>query len=176
MIENSINMLFETERLTVRYYTKDDSDYFFLLNGDEEIMRYIRPAKPREQCDAYLAEIIEKYQQHPDEGRWAAVDKLTNEFIGSFAYIPIENTDKMQLGYSLLKENWGKGYATELTLGGLHYVFTKTPLTEIFGVTETPNIVSQKGLLKAGFTLQDTYKEGEKDLLRFVYYKKDYRV
>src|SRR5688500_12489676 len=99
-------ILFETERLTVRHYTKDDSHNFFLLNGDEEIMRYIRPAKSKEQCDEYLAEIIEKYQQHPGEGRWATVDKLTNEFIGSFAFIPIENTDKMQLGYSLLKQYW----------------------------------------------------------------------
>jgi [ribosomal protein S5]-alanine N-acetyltransferase len=169
-------ILFETERLTVRHYTKDDSHNFFLLNGDEEIMRYIRPAKSKEQCDEYLAEIIEKYQQHPGEGRWATVDKLTNEFIGSFAFIPIENTDKMQLGYSLLKQYWGKGYATELTLAGLHYVFTKTPLTEIFGVTETPNIVSQKVLLKSGFTLEDTFKEGEKELLRFVYYKKDFQI
>ena len=176
MNQGNSTILFETERLTVRYYTKDDSYHFFLLNGDEEIMRYIRPAKPRQQCDVYLEEIIEKYQQYPGEGRWAAVDKLTHEFIGSFAYIPIENTDKMQIGYSLLKENWGKGYATELTLGGLRYVFTKTPLTEIFGVTETPNTVSQKVLVKAGFILEDSYKEGVKDLLRFVYYKKDFRV
>ncbi len=166
-MKESAHILFETERLTVRHYTKDDSHNFFLLNGDEEIMRYIRPAKSKEQCDEYLAEIIEKYEQHPGEGRWATVDKLTNEFIGSFAFIPIENTDKMQLGYSLLKQYWGKGYATELTLAGLQYVFTKTPLTEIFGVTETPNIVSQKVLLKAGFTLEDTFKEGEKELLRY---------
>ena len=169
-------ILFQTERLTVRHYTKDDSHHFFLLNGDEEIMRYIRPVKSRKQCDEYLAEIIEQYQQHPGEGRWAVADKQTNEFIGSFAFIPIENTDKMQLGYSLLKQNWGKGYATELTLAGLEYVFTKTPLTEIFGVTETPNVVSQKVLLKAGFTLQDTFNEGDKQLLRFVYFKKDFRI
>jgi ribosomal-protein-alanine N-acetyltransferase len=175
-MKESTHILFETERLTVRYYTKDDSYNFFLLNGDEEIMRYIRPAKSREDSDAYLLEVIDKYEQHPDQGRWATVDKLTNEFIGSFAYIPIENTDKMQLGYSLLKQNWGKGYATELTLGGLHYVFTKTPLTEIFGVTETPNIVSQNVLLKTGFALQDSFKEGDKELLRFVYYKKDFPI
>lgn len=169
-------ILFETERLTVRHYTKDDSYNFFLLNGDEEIMRYIRPAKSREDSDAYLLEVIEKYEHHPGEGRWAAVDKVTNGFIGSFAFIPIENTDKMQLGYSLLKQNWGKGYATELTLAGLQYVFTKTSLTEIFGVTETPNVVSQKVLLKAGFTLQDTFKEDEKELLRFVYCKEDFKL
>ena len=38
----------------------------------------------------------------------------------------------MQLGYALLKENWGKGFATELTKGGLKYVFTKTDLDEDF--------------------------------------------
>jgi [ribosomal protein S5]-alanine N-acetyltransferase len=167
-------ILFETERLRVRHYTKDDSHEFFLLNGDEEIMRYIRPVKTKEECDEYLAEIIRMYEQSPLAGRWAAVDKQTNEFIGSFAFIPIGITDEMQLGYSLLRQNWGKGYATELTLAGLDYVFTKTSLTEVFGVTEAANVASQKVLLKAGFTYESTYPEGEKELFRYRFLKSDF--
>jgi [ribosomal protein S5]-alanine N-acetyltransferase len=167
-------ILFETERLIVRHYTKDDSDNFFLLNGDVEIVRYIRPAKSRGDCDEFLAQIINRYEEKPLEGRWAAVDKYSNEFIGSFAFIPIEGTGMMQLGYALLKENWGKGYATELTLAGLDYVFTKTSLTEIFAVTETANVTSQKVLLKAGFIDEATYKEGEKELFRYRFLKSDF--
>ncbi len=146
-----------------------------MLNGDAEIMRYIRPAKTRQEAGLFLSEIIRKYDEDPAAGRWATVDKHTGVFVGSFAFIPVEGTEEMQLGYALLKQNWGKGYATELTIAGLQYVFTKTDLAEVFAVTEVLNTASQKVLLKAGFTLHRTYKEGIKDLFQYVFLKKDFQ-
>jgi len=175
-MKGSAHILFETERLIVRHYTKDDGDNFFLLNGDEEIMRYIRPAKTREEADQFLSEILKKLEENPSAGRWAVEEKHTGVFVGSFAFIPVEGKkDKMQLGYALLKQNWGKGYATELTVAGLQYVFTKTTLAEIFAVTEVLNTASQKVLLKAGFTFHSTYKEGAKELFQYVFLKKDFQ-
>lgn len=175
-MKGSAHILFETERLMVRHYTKDDGDNFFLLNGDEEIMRYIRPAKTREEADQFLAEILQKIEENPSVGRWAVEEKYTGVFVGSFAFIPIEGkADKMQLGYALLKQNWGKGYATELTVAGLQYVFTKTTLAEIFAITEVLNTASQKVLLKAGFTFHSTYQEGAKELFQYVFLKKDFQ-
>jgi|SRR5688572_8649155 len=175
MSGSDIRTIFETERLKVRQYTKDDLDNFFLLNGDEEIMRYIRPVKSRKETDLFLLQIIEKYKEDPSAGRWAAEDKYTGVFVGSFAFIPIEGkADKMQLGYSLLKANWGKGYATELTLAGLQYIFTKTTLSEIFAVTETQNIASQKVLLKAGFKMHSSFTEGIKELFQYIFLKQDF--
>jgi len=181
MMKGSAHILFETERLLVRHYTVNDGDNFFLLNGDEEIMRYIRPAKTREEADQFLSEILQKLEVDPATGRWAVEEKNTGVFVGSFAFIPIERTEnksdsyRMQLGYALLKQNWGKGYATELTMAGLQYVFTKTALTEIFAVTEMLNTASQKVLLKAGFTFHSTYKEGAKELFQYVFLKKDFQ-
>ena len=168
-------IIFETERLLVRHYTINDGENFFLLNGDQEIMRYIRPAKTREEAGLFLTEIIKKYDEDPAAGRWAAVDKQTGVFVGSFAFIPIEGREEMQLGYALLKQSWGKGYATELTIAGLQYVFTKTDLAEVFAVTEVLNTASQKVLLKTGFTLYRTYEEETKDLFQYVFLKKDLR-
>jgi [ribosomal protein S5]-alanine N-acetyltransferase len=168
-------ILFETQRLIVRHYTKDDADNFFLLNGDEEIMRYIRPPKTREDADCFLSEIIAKYLEDPTAGRWAAEDKQTGDFVGSFAFIPIERSvNQMQLGYALLKPQWGKGYATELTVAGLHYVFTRTILSEVFAVTETENTASQKVLLKAGFKLHGSFTEESKKLAQYIVVKKDF--
>ena len=169
------HILFETERLMVRHFATDDSDNFFLLNGDEDIMRFIRPVKTREETDLFFWEILQKQNENPAVGRWAVAKRNTGEFVGSFAFIPIEGTDKMQLGYALLKQNWGKGYATELTMAGLQHVFTKTGLTEIFAVTELPNLASQKVLVKAGFTLHNTYTEGSKELFQYVFLKKDFK-
>ena len=167
-------LIFETKRLLVRRYTENDKDHFFSLNGNEEVMRYIRPVKTREECDEFLLQAIAYSETEKLFGRWAVEDKLSKEFVGSFAMIPVEGKDQMQLGYSLLPEHWGKGYATELTIAGLHYVFTKTQINPIYAYTEEPNTSSQKVLLKAGFRPNGSYMEGEKEVVGFVLEKEEY--
>ena len=49
---------FETERLRVRDLLVTDKENFFLLNGSEEVMRYIRPVKTREESDHQLEQIL----------------------------------------------------------------------------------------------------------------------
>ena len=121
-----------------------------------------------------LVEVIVSYQQDRRYGRWAADDKFSGEFVGSFAIIPVEGKEQMQLGYALLPSQWGKGYATELTIAGIDCVFSKTPIDPLYAYTEGPNLTSQKVLLKAGFRLNATIKEGEKQVLRFVLGKEEY--
>jgi len=169
---NPTKIVFDTERLTVRHYREDDADNFFLLNADPDVMRYIRPVKNRQETDLFFAEVIQYSKDNPAYGRMAVIEKKSGEFAGSFAIIPLEKTSHMQLGYSLMPIHWGKGYATELVKGGLQYIFTRTDLNEIFGVTESLNIASQNVLLKSGFNRHSTVMEGEKELFRFVHLKK----
>lgn len=155
--------LIESERLYVRYLEMSDLESYYQLNGDEEIMRYIRPAKNREETELFLKEVIENYKKEKIDWRLALLGKDTDTFVGSFAIIPLENTSDLQLGYSLLKEYWGKGYATEITKAGMQYAFNVLGLTLIYGVTEAENIASQHVLLKCGFVLEKTaVKEGRK--------------
>ena len=165
----SSSIIFETERLIVRQYIfETDAENFFRINGDEDVMRYIRAAKTKEECDRFLKETIAGYMKDPLMGRWAVDEKETGVFVGSFAFIPIEKTDDSQLGYALLKEHWGKGFATELMQEGIKYVFNETELKAVYGITEAVNIASQKVLLKVGFTLYEAYCEGEKEMRKFI--------
>ena len=165
----SQHIIFETERLSVRQYVFEaDAENFFLLNSDEEVMRYIRATKSKEDCDAFLKQNIESYKINPLMGRWGAYDRSTGKFVGSFAFIPVEETNDSQLGYAFLKENWGKGYATELMREGIKHVFNKTALNEVYGITESANIASQKVLLKVGFTFDKTYSKDSRELLSYI--------
>lgn len=164
-----MSTIFETKRLIVRRFTADDYDNYYLLQGDPEVMRYIRPVKTRKESDAKFEETILYAAAHPYLGQWAVVEKHSGNFIGSFVIIPIpDDIERIQLGYSFLPEYWGKGFATEVTREGVNYFYNKTPLTEIYGVTETPNIASQKVLLKNGFQFFEKKMEGEKELLIFI--------
>ena len=167
-------IIFETTRLLVRQYTEDDKELIFLLGGNEDVMRYIRPVSTKEESDKFLLENIAFYQQYPNRGRWAVINKDTGEFVGSCAIIPLpDDPEKIQLGYSLRTEHWGNGYATELAKAGLQYFLKNEQLPEIYGITEIPNTDSQKVLLKAGFLPFGTKKEGEKELLVFIMKRTD---
>jgi len=164
----SHHIIFETDRLIVRRYHESDKDNFHSLNGNEDVMRYIRPIQTKEESDKFLLENISFYNEHPGMGRWAVNDKTSEKFVGSFAVIFIPKSDKIQLGYSLKKEEWGKGYATELAKAGLKYVFEVMKLPLIYAVTEKDNIASQNVLLKAGFNEESMYAEENKHLVRYI--------
>jgi ribosomal-protein-alanine N-acetyltransferase len=163
---------FETERLIVRRLKTDDKDHFFLLNGSEEVMRYIRVVKTREESDAHLEMILRDEAANPSpkgKGRWLVEEKATGNFVGSFAIIPMpDDPAKTQLGYSFIPEHWGKGYATELAKAGLQYFLDNTDIPEIYGVSETANIASMKVLQKAGFRFHSTKMEEGKELTVFI--------
>jgi ribosomal-protein-alanine N-acetyltransferase len=162
-------IVFETERLRVRHFTASDYDNYFALQGNEEVMQYIRPVKTREESDSFLSEKILAADPGDFKGYWVVEEKDSGLFVGCFVIIPIpDDIEKTQLGYSFLPEYWGKGFATEVSKEGVNYFNTETPLAEIYGITETPNIASQKVLLKAGFQLHSTKMEGEKELLVYI--------
>ena len=159
--------LFETERLYVRRFQTGDEEPFFRLNGDEEIMRYIRAPKSREECDRFLSEVIDRYAKDVIDWRLAVLQKNDDAFVGSFAIIPREGMDELQLGYSFLKDQWGKGYATEVTMGGIRYCRDQLHLDSIAAVTEEGNQASGRVLLKCGFVLESQYEDQGKLLLLY---------
>ncbi|HYF31056.1 MAG TPA: GNAT family N-acetyltransferase [Chitinophagaceae bacterium] len=160
-------MIFQSQRLYVRQYTLNDEEAFFILNGDEEIMHYIRPVKTREGSRLFLLENLEFYEQHPGLGRWALLEKATDQFAGTFSLLPLEHTNDVHIGYALLKDHWGKGYAAEIVQAGLIYAFNELKLPSVVAVTYPENIASQKVLLKNNFQPDGYYEEEGKQNLLF---------
>ena len=161
--------VFVTKRLRVRHFTSLDADNYFALQGNAEVMQYIRPPRTREESDTFLQEKILKASPRDFKGFWVVEEIHSRVFAGCFVIIHIPNDEeKTQMGYSFLPAHWGKGYATEVAREGVNYFYNKTPLTEIYGVTEAPNVASQKVLLKAGFKPFGIKMEGEKELKVFI--------
>ena len=103
-------VIFETHRLIVRPYSPGEFENFFRVNGDEEVVRYIRPVQSRDEAIEAFQKLLEDYENKPGYGRWAVHDKVTGDFVGSFAIISVPwNEEKIQMGYAFPRENWGKG-------------------------------------------------------------------
>lgn len=159
--------LFHSERLVVKPYTAYDADIFFQLNGNAEVMKYIREPKTKEQSDAFLLENLQLYQKHPGMGRFAVFTKDTNEFAGSFSLLSITETDDIHLGYALLTPFQGKGLATELVKASLPYVYKTINQPTVKALTLEENTASQKVLLKCGFLFAGKIIHEEEEVLVF---------
>ena len=172
--DEQMKIIFDTARLIVRAYTSLDQEDFFRLNSNPDVVRYIRPVKSRQECEEFLKEVMSAALLTPCYGRWAVIEKNSGDFIGSFALIPVENTEHYQLGYALLPQHWGKGYATELTVSALDYIFRKTELPFVYGYTELPNSGSRQVLVKAGFRFNGQKAERDKILAEYIMDKEWY--
>lgn len=166
--------IFETERLNIRRLTNEDEDYLFLLNGNEDVVRYIRPVGTKEESNKRLQEIIEKYSVSPNQSGWAVTLKSNDEFIGLMAVFPIENSNDIQLGYSLIPQYWGNGYATEIAECGIKHAFETIGLEILFANCECANTASLNVIHKSGFVVEKNFWEEEKEVIRFQLTKEKY--
>jgi len=64
-----------------------------------------------------------------------------------------------EVGYLVLPDHWGKGYATEVTAALIEYAKEMTVVTELVGIVNSKNGASKKVLTKNGFEYYNTEKE-----------------
>ena len=100
-------------------------------------------------------------------GRYFIVEKLTKECIGLFLLKSFDDADCIEIGYSLKKERWANGFATEIVKEALNWLSAMKKFRTIFGVTETDNTNSQNVLLKCGFIREDNIIEDNKEMSLF---------
>ena len=158
-----MNIILETERFYLRELIESDVDGFYELDSDPEVHRYLgnSPVTDKQQ----LADVIKYVQQQYIEngiGRWAVVDKNTNEFIGWSGLKLVKDTINNQsnyydLGYRLIRKHWGKGIATETAKASIEYGFNVMNLKEIIAAIHCDNVASNNVVKKLGFELVETF-------------------
>ena len=158
---------FETERLIVRQFTELDGNDFFLLNSNEKVVQYIRPPKNRAESDDFLAENLNLYFDGFPYGRMHVSEKLTGKFIGTFSLLYLDGDADYHIGYALLPEHWGKGYASELVKYGTAIFFNRTKHSCLFAITNPENLVSETVLYKNGYHQSGEYLLDQKPLHLF---------
>jgi [ribosomal protein S5]-alanine N-acetyltransferase len=142
----------QTLRLDVREFVASDLDDVWRLDQDPGVMRYIGNGRrsTRAQIAASMLRIPRVYRLYPGFGTWRASRRDTGAYIGWFTLKYIPGTVEVEVGYRLLREAWGQGFATEGARELVRYGFDAMGLYRIIGITHRDNIASQRVLLKAG--------------------------
>src|SRR6185369_6918429 len=103
----------ETDRLIMRMWRNEDFEAYAKLCADPEVMRYLG-GNPLDRMEAWrnMASHVGHWQLR-GYGHFAVEEKATGEFVGRVGFMNSEGWPAFEVGLTLAREFWGRGYATE---------------------------------------------------------------
>ncbi|WP_405207578.1 GNAT family N-acetyltransferase [Aquimarina sp. LLG6339-5] len=152
----------ETERLIIRDLEEYDVQGIFELDSDPEVHEFLgkKPIKTLEEAKQIIKQIRTQYKEN-GIGRWAVIDKQTEDFIGWTGLKYEQGLRKefnyYDLGYRLRQKYWGKGIATETAIESLKYGFERLDLKEIGAAADINHLASNNILKKIGLKFIDRF-------------------
>ena len=147
----------ESERLIFRKFTLEDLPLLIEQRSDPDVSRFLGGTKL--QNPEALAKRIRFYMSCYEShgfGMCAMLWRPTGEMIGSAGLQPLDGTDEIEVGYSMIKEYWGKGIGTEAARAWLDHGFTEHGLERIVAVAHNENWASRRIMEKLGMTYEKT--------------------
>lgn len=145
----------ETERLIFRRFTDEDLPQLIEHRADPEVNKYLGGIE-RQNPEALRAR-IKFYMECFDKfgfGMCPMIWKETGEVIGTAGLQPLEDTGEVEVGYSIIKNYWGKGIGTEAARGWMEYGFNTAGLDRIVAVAVVENEASQHIMRKLGMKFE----------------------
>lgn len=150
-------MIFGTARLELHKLTPADVDFIFELLNTPTWIKHIgdRGIKSLEHAADYIITgPMASYNKH-GFGLWLMKLKTTQNPIGLCGLIKRDYLDDPDIGFALLPEYTGKGYATEAARGVMHLAFQELNLTKLLAFTSSDNQLSIAVIQKLGMKYMD---------------------
>ena len=141
-----------TPRLKLRPLTMRDEKDMYRYASDPAVSRYVlwdTHESPR-QTRAHLRAAIRQYRAG-DPASFAIERRSDGRLIGTIGFMWI-NCDhrSTEVGYSLARDCWNQGYATEALTAVLHFGFAKLRLNRIEAQHDVDNVASGRVMEKCG--------------------------
>jgi len=97
------------------------------------------------------------YDERPSEENWFFVEKKDSDRIGFLSHF--SRGGLLEIGFTLVPSERGKGYCTEAVKIMLDYLFLSKNNVSIQASTDARNVAAQKVLEKVGFSKEGTIRK-----------------
>ncbi len=151
----------ETSRLLLRRITMRDAKDIFEYSSDAEVARHVLWAaqtclpEAREFC-RYM---LHRYR-NDEPSSWGIVDKQTGRMIGTIGYMAYsEENCSVEVGYSLARSCWNRGYMTEALGGVIEHTFDVMHINRIEAQHELDNPASGRVMEKCGMKREGVLRQ-----------------
>ena len=138
----------------IRQFLPEEEDIYVDLLADAEVALYL-PKRTKEENRQIFKTALLEYAAGEVLGRWGIFTAADHDFIGMCLLRYFDESGSVEIGYSLHKKYWGKGFATAMAEALIGYAFDRTATQEIVAVTALENVGSQRVLEKAGLRRQE---------------------
>ena len=141
--------MLSTERLRIYPASREQMETMIASEQEEELKK------------AYT-EMLEECLRHPDQWDWYAIwmiEKTDGTHIGDLCFKGLRKDGIAEIGYGILEEHQGQGYATEAVQAACHWAFLHPDVRSLEAETDAENAASQRVLEKCGFRPNGTFGE-----------------
>ncbi len=143
-----------TQRLRLRPFTPADHDAIHAVYADPEVMRFVGHGAHRTMTETTAA--LRTYGEVLALRGYSFVavcDRESGAVVGDGGLHPLGGQGPdVELGYTLARSAWGRGYATELGRALVEYAFTVLRVPRVVAQVEPENLASRHVLEKLGMT------------------------
>jgi RimJ/RimL family protein N-acetyltransferase len=145
----------KTERLVLRMLREEDFEQYAAIVADPEVARYLSDGQPLSRADAWrqMAFVVGHWQLK-GYGMWAVEEAATGRLAGRIGFLNPEGWPGFELGWTLAREFWGRGYATEGARRALEYAFTEMGREHVISLIRPNNLPSVRVAERLGERLE----------------------
>lgn len=149
-----------TERLRLRELREQDLDAFARIHADPEVMRFLGGAPlSREDTWRKMAMLVGHWHLR-GFGFWAVESLESGEVVGRVGFHQPEGWPDFELGWTIGRQHWGKGYATEAARHALDHGFRELDRKHIISLIHPDNERSIAVAKRLGETLEGEFEHG----------------
>jgi aminoglycoside 6'-N-acetyltransferase len=154
-------MIFATRRLIARRLDACDLNAFVAMRNDPEVARYQSwESFSESEGHQFLSDLSGQQLGEPGWFQFALEDRVTASFVGDCALnIQADDRRLAQIGYSVARPFWSRGYATEAVTELVDFAFRSFSLHRISASADPRNTASCRVLEKAGFRKEAHFRQ-----------------
>ena len=154
----------ETPRLRLRMFRQADAESYADMLADPQVARYLSHGQPLSASEAWrhMAMLLGHWQLF-GFGPWAVEERASGELVGRIGPYHPAGWPGLELIWTIRRQSWGQGYATEGARAALAYVFEQMRRDRVISLIRPQNTASIRVAEKIGQRLQermDFYGEG----------------
>lgn len=143
------NLQLETPRLLLRLPRADDLDPWAEFMTDAAAVRFIGGTMPRAVTWRSIMTIIGAWHSQ-GFAMFSVIEKSTGRWIGRLGPWMPEGWPGGEIGWAIVRDCWGRGYATEGAVAATNWAFDHLGWTEIIHSIAPDNLASQGVARKLG--------------------------
>lgn len=159
-----------TERLRLEPVGAEHADDLWRLHHDEAVAawhggRYTFDAAYRRAAGGRRAWEAEGFD------KWMAYDRFAGELVGrgGLTRTELDGQTRLEMGWTVRSDRWGRGYATEIGRAGLDFAFSELGADSVIAFTQPHNLRSRAVMARLGMHyLRDVARDGARLLLYAV--------